>query len=43
MKPILYTNNLLKGNEFCAMEIELADTDLFDKMSSMYPNVLTPV
>lgn len=25
------------------MEIELADRDLFDKMSHMYPNVLEPI
>lgn len=33
---------MLKGVQFCAIELELAETDLFDKMSAMYPEVLTP-
>jgi hypothetical protein len=32
----------LKGAEFCALLIELADSDLFDLMSTMYPKVLSP-
>lgn len=32
----------LKGAEFCALMIELADSDLFDLMSSIYPKVLSP-
>mmetsp|Transcript_4092 Transcript_4092/g.5865 ORF Transcript_4092/g.5865 Transcript_4092/m.5865 type:complete len:123 (-) Transcript_4092:670-1038(-) len=43
VKERLHESVLLKGNEFCAIELELADSDLFDKMSELYPNVLTPV
>jgi len=32
----------LKGTEICAMFVELANLDLFDLMSNIYPKVLSP-
>jgi hypothetical protein len=43
IQPKLHNCVRMQKNELCCMEIELADRDLFDKMSHMYPNVLEPI
>jgi len=35
-------NQNLKNSHFCALQIELADTDFFDKIAKMYPNPVEP-
>lgn len=42
VRPNFQQNKTLKNVEFCAIELELAEIDLFDKMSAMYPQVISP-
>lgn len=34
------SNAEIKGMKFCAIELELADVDLFDRMSEVYPDLI---
>ncbi|KRX03328.1 Protein kinase-like domain [Pseudocohnilembus persalinus] len=38
----LMANQNLKNSHFCALQMELADTDFFDKIAKMYPNPVEP-
>lgn len=38
----IMSNVSIKNSHFCALQIELADTDLFDKIAKTYPNPVEP-